>query len=158
MKIAAIAVLLIIIFMNIYKLVTTGFPSYVAKPHLSFIENINSSGVIAPYGHIFIILLLGGMVYSLAKSYYIQKYVVDSMAFGEIISIRQSNTRANNKPLIDIEVKYLDIVRLFKDQPSDYGFEFNKGDLIPIEYSKKDPALSVIPENAIEIAQNYSKQ
>ena len=44
------------------------------------------------------------------------------------------------------------------DPKLSFGFEFNKGDLIPIKYQKEKPEVSTIPSNAIEIIKNRTSQ
>ncbi|WP_396598627.1 hypothetical protein [Bermanella sp. R86531] len=144
--------------MNIYKLFSVGFPSYEAHPHLGFIDNINRTGVLAPYGHMLIIFILSSMVYALGKSYFIEKYLANELAYGTITSITQSTNRVNNKPLINIEVEYEGVVGLFKDQSSDFGFEFNVGDMIPIKYQKDKPEVAIIPPDAISISKNKNRK
>ncbi|WP_396587927.1 hypothetical protein [Bermanella sp. R86510] len=144
--------------MNIYKLFSVGFPSYESHPHLGFIDNINRTGVLAPYGHILIIFILSSMVYTLGKSYYIEKYLANELTFGTIISIKQSTNRVNNKPLIDIEIRYEGTLGLFKDQSSDLGFEFDIGDKIPIKYQIDKPEIAIIPSDAISISRDQSSK
>lgn len=152
MKILAILVILIFIIMNIKGLSKKGFPEYTSHPGLTIIENINHSGVIAPYGHMFIILILTIALFSLGKAYYIEKYRATEITLGIIKNISFSNVRVNNKPLVDIQVEYLNNDALFKDQPGDFGLSFQVGDSITIKYNKEDPGQAIIPDNAIDLS------
>ncbi len=155
MIIMAIALILLFIGMNIKSLVEVGFPDYVSHPGLSFIENINHSDVINPYVHIFIILLLSKVLYTMGKSYYIDEFLATEITYGTITSIKYSSNRVNNKPLVDIEVEYMKLTGTFKDQPGDFGFYFKKGDLIPVKYQRGKSEVAKIPVDAIEIIKQH---
>jgi hypothetical protein len=151
MMILVIGLILIFIIINIKNLIEVGFPGYTSIEGLSIIENINHSQVLHPYGYMLVILILSKGLYYLANSYYVSHYLATETTYGKVISIQYSNNRVNNKPLVNIEVEYLNLTGIFKDQPGDFGFEFNKGDLIPIKYQKDKPEVATIPSNAIEI-------
>jgi len=158
MMILVMGLILIFIIINIKNLFEIGFPDYTSIDGLGIIENINHSQVLHPYGYILVTLILSKGLYSLANSYYVNNFLTTETTYGKVTSIQYSNNRVNNKPLVNIEVEYLNLSGVFKDQPGDFGFEFNKGDLIPIKYQKEKPEIATIPSNAIEIIKNRTSQ
>jgi len=151
MIIVAMLLILLFIGMNIKYLINVGFPDYVTIDGLGIIDNLNHTQVLHPYGLMLVILILSKGFYSLASSYYIDRFIATEITYGTVTSIQYSNNRVNNKPLVNLEVKYLELTAMFKDQPGDFGFEFKKGDIIPVKYQKDKPEVAVIPADAIEI-------
>ena len=139
----------------LYGIYIIGFPAYEKHPNLSYWESLFHSGFLEPYGRIVVASILFYIAYTISKSYFIEKFLASKLTYGTITSINFSNTRINNKPLIDIEVEYMGLQGVFQDQPSDFAFEFSKGSLIPIKYQEGKPEIAVIPENAIEIAKKH---
>lgn len=148
--------ILLFIIMNIKYLINVGFPDYIPIDGLGIIDNINHTQVLHPYGYMLVILILSKGLYALASSYYTDRFLATEITYGTITSIQYSNNRVNNKPLVNLEVKYLALTAIFKDQPGDFGFEFKKGDIIPVKYQKDKPAVAVIPADAIEIMKSQS--
>jgi len=146
--------ILLFIIMNIKNLIDIGFPDYIPIDGLGIIDNLNHTQVLHPYGYILVILILSKALYALANSYYTDRFLATEIAYGEVTSIQYSNNRVNNKPLVNLEVKYLGLTAMFKDQPGDFGFEFKKGDIIPVKHQKDKPEIAVIPVDAIEIMKN----
>ncbi len=155
MIIMAMCMILLFIVMNIKNLIEVGFPDYVPLQGFGFIDSINHSQVLTPYICIFIILLLSKLLYILGSSYYVGRFLVNEITYGTITSITYSSNRVNNKPLVNIEVKYLELTAMFEDQPGDFGFKFKKGDTIPIKYQKDKPEIAIIPEDSIEILKQH---
>lgn len=156
--ILVMGLILLFIIMNIKLLINVGFPDYIPIDGLGIIDNINHTQVLHPYGYILVILILSKGLYALASSYYIDRFLATEITYGTVTSIQYSNNRVNNKPLVNLEVKYLGLTAMFKDQPGDLGFEFKKGDIIPIKYQKDKPEVAVIPTDAIEIIKNQSSK
>jgi hypothetical protein len=113
--------------MTIKSLIEVGFPDYVSLQGFSFIDSVNHSQAPNPYGHIFIILLLSKLLYTLGSSYYTKKFLATEITYGTITSVKYSSNRVNNKPLIDLSVDYLGLSATFKDQPGDFGLSLIKG-------------------------------
>ena len=156
MIILVMCLILLFIGMNIKSLIEVGFPDYVSLQGFSFIDSVNHSQVLNPYGHIFIILLFSKLLYTLGRSYYTKRFLATEITYGKITSVKYSSNRVNNKPLIDLSVDYLELSATFKDQPGDFGFEFNKGDIIPVRYQRGKPEIAVIPADAIDIVKQHS--
>lgn len=148
--------ILLFIIMNIKHLFDVGFPDYIPIDGLGIIDNLNHSQVLHPYGLMLVILILSKGLYSLASSYYIDRFIATEITYGTIISIQFSKNSINNKPLVNLEVRYFELIGTFEDQPGDFAFEFNKGDLIPVKYQKDKPEIAVIPTDAIKIIKNQS--
>ncbi len=154
MRIIAILALLYLLFESLYGIWIGGFPAYVKFPQMSYWDSLFASGFGEPYARIFVSILIGQLIYSISKSYLIEKYLTSELTYGTIKSIQYANIRVNNKPLVNIEAEYLGLTCIFKDQPGDIGFEFKKGDLIPIKYQKDKPEVAIIPKDAISISIN----
>lgn len=154
MKIIAIIALLYLAIDILIGVYLSGFPSFIKYPNLSYIKSIQISGVLEPYARIFASLILFSIIYIMIKSEYISRVTTEN-AKGTVISISYSDTRMNNKPLVNIEVEYLDQRVLFKNLPGDYGFEFKNGDTIPVKYKKGSPNISTIHEDALEISKQW---
>ncbi len=155
MIILVLGLILLFIIMNIKHLFNIGFPDYIPIDGLGIIDNLNHTQVLHPYGLMLVILILSKGFYSLASSYYIDRFIATEITYGTVTSIQYSNNRVNNKPLVNLEVKYLELTAIFKDQPGDFGFEFKKGDIIPVKYQKDKPEVAVIPADAIEIMKSH---
>ncbi len=155
MRLIAVTSLLYLLYECIYGIWIRGFPAYVKLPQMGYWDSLFASGFGEPYARIFVSILIGQSIFLISKSYIIEKYLTSELTFGTIKSIHYSNVRVNNKPLVNLEVEYLDLNGIFKDQPGDFGFNFKKGDLIPIKYQKGKPEIAVIPSDAIEIIKQH---
>jgi hypothetical protein len=155
MIIVAMLLILLFIGMNIKYLIQVGFPDYISIDGLGIIDNLNHSQVLHPYGLMLVILILSKGLYSLASSYYIDRFIATEITYGTVISIQFSKNSINNKPLVNLEVRYFELTGMFKDQPGDFAFEFKKGDLIPVKHQKQKPEVAVIPTDAIEIMKSH---
>jgi len=154
MKIIVICALIYLFFQALYGVFLRGFPAYEKLPQIGYWDSLFASGFIEPYGRIIVAFIIATLIYSISKSFYTEKFLAKELTFGTVTSISYSNTRVNNKPLVNFEIKYLELTGIFKDQPGDFGFEFKKGDIIPVKYQKDKPEVAVIPADAIEIIKN----
>ncbi|WP_396587929.1 hypothetical protein [Bermanella sp. R86510] len=143
MKLIAILALLYITFEALYGVYLRGFPSYEKHPNLSYWQSLFHSGFLEPYARIFVAAITGGLIFAIIKSIYIEK-VVDTEMTGVVKAITYSNTRLNNKPLVNLEVEFLDLSILFKNQTGDLGFKYPVGSQIPIKFNKSKPSQAII--------------
>jgi hypothetical protein len=157
MKILAIIALVYLLLDTLYGIHISGFPSFQKYPNLSYMQSIKISGVLEPYARIFVSILLASIIFLLIKSEYISRIATEQTR-GTVIAISYSDMRMNNKPLVNIEVSYLDQKMLFENLPGNFGFEFNKGDLIPVNFKKGSPNIATINENAIEIVRGWNQE
>ena len=155
MKVLIIFPLAFLLVQALYGVYIIGFPDYVKHPNLSYWESLFHSGFIEPYGRIAVGAIISYLIYAISKPYIIEKFLVSELTYGTIKSVKYSNIRVNNKPLIDLEVDYMGINSTFRDQPGDFGFEFKQGDLIPVKYQKNKPERAIIPGNAVEISKEH---
>jgi hypothetical protein len=128
------------------------FANYSLDPRIDASYEIYISIYRGPILNSILVLILVRALYSLVRSWYIGNKLATELTYGIVKSIQYSTVRTNNKPLVNIEVDYLGLTGSFKDQPGDFGFEFKKGDEIPVKYQKNKPEVAIIPSDAIEIA------
>jgi hypothetical protein len=143
MKIIAIFALLYIAFEALYGVYLRGFPSYEKHPNLSYWKSLFHSGFLEPYGRLFVAAITSGLIFTIIKSIYIEK-IVDTEITGIVKAITYSNTRLNNKPLVNLEVEFLDQNILFENQTGDLGFKYPVGSEIPIKFNKSKPSQAII--------------